>query len=342
MARKKKSKAKKSRARRSKKSAKRRVKKASKKAHRRGKKHAKKARRRSKKGARKAHRRGKKHSKKAHRRSKAKKAPARRRRRSGKGASKRLSSAAMKYAKAMGMVKGARRNPGGILGFLQGEAKDMMEMAPSIAVQLGAMAAVGYASSMASEQIRKRVAPGGAVDKFAGVISSGVLSIAAFAAMKMVKSDKVQKFALPVLMGGMAATAVQALAAIKVKKDAADVSLGQRLGLPIGDYMAMSGYLDVHGRQVAIDGFGEYVDQPLGALDIHPSRFAEGAVVSVGEYVDQPLGALSIDRTIEGSVLGEIGQMSEGRQGARALNSPGDPRIESFINRGSLSGSVFD
>ena len=333
---KKKSKAKKSLARRPKK-----AKKHSKKAHRRGKKHAKKH-------SKKAHRRGKKHakkhSKKAHRRSKAKKAPARRRRRrsSAKAALRGLSRSAAKAAKAMGMVKGARRNPGGILGFLKGEAKDMMDMAPSIAVQLGAMAAIGFASSKASEQIRKRVAPGGAVDKFAGVISSGAIAVAAFAAMKMVKSEKVKQFALPVLMGGMAATAVQALAAIKVKKDAADVSLGQRLGLPIGDFTSISGYLDVHGREVAIDGMGDYVDQPLGALDIHRSRFDEGAVVSMGDYVDQPLGAISIDRTIEGSVLGEIGQMSEGRQGARALNSPGDPRIESFINRGSLSGSVFD
>jgi hypothetical protein len=52
--------------------------------------------------------------------------------------------------------------------------------------------------------------------------------------------------------------------------------------------------------------------------------------------------------TLTGSTLGEIGQMSEGRQGARALNSPGDPTIEDFMHdheehdEGSLSGSIFD
>lgn len=64
----------------------------------------------------------------------------------------------------------------------------------------------------------------------------------------------------------------------------------------------------------------------------------------MGDYVDQPLGELTLreGRYQEGTVLGEIGQMSEGRQGARALNAPGDDRVESFINSGSLSGSVFD
>jgi hypothetical protein len=62
---------------------------------------------------------------------------------------------------------------------------------------------------------------------------------------------------------------------------------------------------------------------------------------SLGEYM-----ALS-GSTLTGSSLGEIGQMSEGRQGARALNSPGDPTVEDILDEddedeGSLSGSIFD
>jgi hypothetical protein len=311
-----------------------------------GKKVAKKA---AKKAPKKASRKApKKAAKKAPKKAKGKKAaPKRRRRRvSAKAQARRslksMSKSAAKAAKALGMMKASRKNPGGILDFLKAEAKDMMAIAPSVAVQLGAMAAVGYASSMASAQIRKSAKPDGAVAKYAGVISSGAVTVVAFAAMKMIKSDKVRQFALPVLFGGMAATAVQALAAIKVKKDAADISLGQKLGLPIGDYMALSGFIDVHGRPLAVDGMGDYVPQALGEISLHPSRFHEGTVVSIGDYVPQALGALTIDRTIEGAVLGEIGQMSEGRQGARALNSPGDPRVEDFMHGGSLSGSVFD
>ena len=274
--------------------------------------------------------------------SKAKAAPKRRKRRvSPKAALKRLGKASAAAARAMGMLKAKRKNPGGIVEFLKAEAKDMMAIAPSVAVQLGAMAAVGYASSMATAQIRKRATAGSAIDKFAGVISSSAITLAAFAAMKMIKNEKARQFTLPVLFGGMAATAVQALAAIKVKKDAAQISLGQHLGLPIGDYMALSGFIDVHGRPLAVDG---YVAEQLGALRLAQGPYHEGTVVSMGDYTAEQLGALRLHegRFHEGTVLGEIGQMSEGRQGARALGVEGDPTIESFVDSGSLSGSVFD
>jgi len=278
----------------------------------------------------------------------AKKAGARRRR------PKKAASAA---ARAMGMMKGARKNPAGILDFLKGEARDMMAIAPSVAVQLGTIAAVGFAASKASEQIRKRASAGGALDKYAGVISSGAITLAAFATMKIaVKSEKVKQFTLPVLFGGMAATLVQVLAAVKVEPKKIEgqpapatppqkISLGQRLGLPIGDYMALSGFVDVHGRPVAVNGIGDYVPQALGEIELSRGPYGEGTVVTpMGDYVPQALGALTLHegRFQEGTVLGEIGQMSEGRQGARALNSPGDLTIESFVDSGSLSGSVFD
>jgi hypothetical protein len=298
---------------------------------------------------------------------KAKAAPKRRRRRVAK-------KSVRKSAHAMGMTKRARKNPGSILGFMKQEVSDFMTLAPSIAVQLGTMAAVGFASSKMSEQIKKMIrgveADGKTAKpepkepsftyKYAGALSSGVITLAAFAAMKMMKSEKSKEFTLPVLFGGMASTLVQVLAAVKVKPakvegvdpaTQAEISLGQHLGLPIGEFVAMGefvsvgGYLDVHGRQIAINGMGDYVDQPLGELDIHQGRYQEGTVVSMGDYVDQPLGELTLHqgRYQEGTVLGGVhSQMSEGRQGARALGARGDDRVESFINSGSLSGSVFD
>ncbi len=314
-------------------------KKAAKKAPKKGKKKA--AKKAPKKGKKKAAKKGKKKAPKKG----AKAAPKRRRRRaSPKAALKSLSKSAAKAARAMGMIKGARKNPGGILDFLKAEASDFASMAPSIAVQLGTIAAVGYVASKASEQIRKRAKAGDALDKYAGVISSAGITVAAFAAMKMVKSEKVRQFSLPVLFGGMAATLVHALAAVKVKKDAAQISLGQHLGLPIGDYMALSGFVDVHGRAIAVDGMGDFVPQELGRLHLAQGPYSEGTVVSMGDYTAQELGELTLreGRFQEGTVLGEIGQMSEGRQGARALGVEGDPTIESFVDSGSLSGSVFD
>jgi len=306
------------------------------------KKTARRRRPKKAKAAKKAARSRRRRPKKASRRRSPKKMKAARRR--PKKSAKKMSRRSSKSARAMGMMKGARKNPAGILDFLKTEAQDMMAIAPSVAAQLGSMAAIGFASSKASEQIRKRVAADGAMHKYAGAISSGAITIAAFAAMKMVKSDKVKQFTLPVLFGGMAATLVQVLAAVKVKKDAGEQSLGQKLGLPIGDYMALSGFVDVHGKPVAVDGFGDYVPQALGRIELSKGPYSEGTVVSMGDYVPQALGELSLHegRFHEGTVIGEIGQMSEGRQGARALNSPGDPTFESFVDSGSLSGSVFD
>jgi hypothetical protein len=109
--------------------------------------------------------------------------------------------------------------------------------------------------------------------------------------------------------------------------------------------MALSGFVDVHGRPVAVNGMGDYVPQALGEIELSRGPYGEGTVVTpMGDYVPQALGELTLHegRFHEGTVLGEIGQMSEGRQGARALNSPGDLTIESFVDSGSLSGSVFD
>ena len=286
-----------------------------------------------------------------------------------RGRTKRVASAAIKRikklrpaerrrAEALGFLKGSRKNPGGVVDFVKQEASDLMALVPDMAVQFGSMAAIGYVGSMATDQIKKMVRGVEADGKtpkaepkdsfvynYAGVISTSVLTLAAFTGAKMMKSEKVQAYSLPILFGGMAATIVQLLAAVKVKKDEKDsteISLGQKLGLPIGDYMSLNGFIDVHGARVAVDGFGDYIPQALGDISLSPGPFSEGTVVSMGDYVPQALGSYDLHRTIEGTVLGEIGQMSEGRQGARALGAPGDQTVESFIDGGVLSGSVFD
>jgi hypothetical protein len=83
---------------------------------------------------------------------------------------------------------------------------------------------------------------------------SAAVGIAGYMALR--KSPSMAKFAPAVLFGGVAAAVVHAIARITVKDSAgADVSLGKKLGLPIGEYAAMAGY----GEYAAMaGGFGEY------------------------------------------------------------------------------------
>jgi hypothetical protein len=147
-------------------------------------------------------------------------------------------------------------------------------------------------------------------------------------------------------MGGLAAAFVHA---------AARASWGSKIGLPFAAAPAalpaapaapVAGYIDVDGQALAVDGMGEYM--ALSGNTLTGSSLGEYMALSGNTLTGSSLGeymALS-GNTLTGSSLGEIGQMSEGRQGARALNSPGDPTVEDILDEdedeGSLSGSIFD
>ena len=181
----------------------------------------------------------------------------------------------------------------------------------------------------------------GFVCKHAVTIGSVATAIAAYEAVKHV-SPKTRPFAGAVLLGGLAAAFVHA---------AARASWGSKIGLPITEPAApIAGFIEVDGQRLAINGMGEYM--ALSGNTLTGSSLGEYMALSGSTLTGSSLGefgdymALS-GSTLTGSTLGEIGQMSEGRQGARALNSPGDPTIEDFMHdhdehdEGSLSGSIF-
>ena len=202
-------------------------------------------------------------------------------------------------------------------------------LAPQIGAHAVALAGVAIAGQKVGDMIAQKAPasmPGRAfIAKHAVTIGSVATAIAAYEAVKHV-SPKTRPFAGAVLLGGLAAAFVHA---------AARASWGSKIGLPITAPKALAGFIDVDGQRLAINGMGEY-------MALSGSTLTGSSLGEFGDYM-----ALS-GSTLTGSTLGEIGQMSEGRQGARALNSPGDPTIEDFMHdheehdEGSLSGSIFD
>jgi hypothetical protein len=282
-----------------------------------------------------------------------------------------LSAADQKMLQASGLMKVSRANPG--VGDI---LKDLVTLAPQIGAHAVGLAGVAVAGqklgTMIAESVRGKeadgktlkAAPTEGVSAFvfnnAVTISSIAAAVAAYEAAKHL-SPKSQPFAGALLMGGLAAAFVHAAARIQIKsKDDKGVetskNLGRVLGLPIGPAAAgaaLAGFVDIGGRQLAVDGYGmmhgmgDYM--ALSGNSLTGSSLGDYMALSGNSLTGSSLGeymALS-GSTLTGSSLGEIGQMSEGRQGGRALNSPGDVPVEDFLeededDEGSLSGSIFD
>lgn len=273
-----------------------------------------------------------------------------------------LSAADQKMLQASGLMKVSRANPG--VGDI---FKDLVTLAPQIGAHAVGLAGVAVAGQKLGTMLAEAVqgkegtvlkAPpkdgvSGFVFNNAVTISSVVAAVAAYEAAKHL-STKSRPFAGALLMGGLAAAFVHAAARIQVKsKDANNVetskNLGRVLGLPLGP---LAGFVDIGGRQLAVDGYGMHGMGDYMALSgnsLTGSSLGDYMALSGSTLTGSSLGeymALS-GSTLTGSSLGEIGQMSEGRQGGRALNSPGDVPVEDFLDEdeddeGSLSGSIFD
>ena len=274
-----------------------------------------------------------------------------------------LSAADQKMLQASGLMKVSRANPG--VGDI---FKDLMTLAPQIGAHAVGLAGVAVAGQKLGTMLAEAVqgkegtvlkAPpkdgvSGFVFNNAVTISSIAAAVAAYEAAKHL-SPKSQPFAGALLMGGLAAAFVHAAARIQIKsKDDKNVetskNLGRVLGLPLGP---LAGFVDIGGRQLAVDGYGmlhgigDYM--ALSGNSLTGSSLGDYMALSGNSLTGSSLGdymALS-GSTLTGSSLGEIGQMSEGRQGGRALNSPGDVPVEDFLeededDEGSLSGSIFD
>ena len=272
-----------------------------------------------------------------------------------------LSAADQKMLQASGLMKVSRANPG--VGDI---FKDLVTLAPQIGAHAVGLAGVAVAGqklgTMIAESVRGKeadgktlkAAPTEGVSAFvfnnAVTISSVAAAVAAYEAAKHL-SPKSRPFAGALLMGGLAAAFVHAAARIQIKsKDDKNVetskNLGRILGLPLGP---LAGFVDIGGRQLAVDGYGMGDYMALSGNSLTGSSLGDYMALSGNSLTGSSLGeymALS-GSTLTGSSLGEIGQMSEGRQGGRALNSPGDVPVEDFLeededDEGSLSGSIFD
>jgi hypothetical protein len=271
-----------------------------------------------------------------------------------------IPAADRKLLEASGLLN-VRPNPG--FGDI---FKDFATLAPQVGAHAVALAGVAVAGQKIGERMCKMIvgektgeeltkAKDGFIYKNAVTIGSVATAIIAYEAMKHA-SPKTRPFAGAVLLGGLAAAFVHAAARIKIESEKDGVkkveNFGESIGLPLTT-PSLAGFIEVDGQQLAINGMGEYMalsgntltGSSLGEIGeymaLSGNTLTGSSLGEIGEYM-----ALS-GNTLTGSSLGEIGQMSEGRQGARALNSPGDPTVEDFMHEheedeGSLSGSIFD
>lgn len=274
-----------------------------------------------------------------------------------------LSAADQKMLQASGLMKVSRANPG--VGDI---FKDLMTLAPQIGAHAVGLAGVAVAGQKVGDMLAAKMPaamPGRAfISKHAVTISSVAVAVAAYEAAKHL-SPKSRPFAGALLMGGLAAAFVHAASRMPTAKG----NLGRSMGLPIGPAAlapaaipvvgtdgTLKGFVDIGGRELAVNGMGEFVSVSgmgdfvaMSGDTLTGSSLGDFVALSGNTLTGSSLGeymALS-GSTLTGSSLGEISQMSEGRQGGRALNSPGDVPIEDFLeededDEGSLSGSIFD
>jgi len=157
-----------------------------------------------------------------------------------------------RLVRAMGLA--GVPNPG-----MGGMFKDISALLPQMGVSAVALAVAAVAGQM----VASKVVPADKQDSMIGKAAPSLISLSVGLAgyMALRKSAKMGKFAPWVLAGGVAAAAVHAIARITVKDSAgAPVSLGKRLGLPIGEYASMAGY----GEYASMAGLGEYASMAGG------------------------------------------------------------------------------
>ena len=216
---------------------------------------------------------------------------------------------------------------------LKGITQDFIGLLPKAGVTVLATAGIAWGGQKLGDSLKSMKWMPEAVKPFAIPVATGGVTVGAFYAASMIRP--LAKFRDAIMFGGLAAVAVHTLAAVKAKGAAGEpVSLGQKLGLPIGlgEFVAIGDYIPQSlgrhygehlGDFVAIDGFGE---APSPYLDV------DGTEIRLNGMFDE-------------STLGEAPQMGYGREPARALNSPGDMTVEDVLaeaDSGVLAGSVFD
>ena len=238
-----------------------------------------------------------------------------------------LSPAQRKQLKASGLMK---VNPS-----IMGVIMDMGVLLPQVGATIGAIAGVSMLSQLILGQVRKSAPTATwAANKHTPAAISVLLSVAAYGIARMVGSQPgaastfVNKLAPSLLIGGMAAAAVQTMGAVRVAPGAGQtagtdgkISLGNKLGLPIGEYVlgeyVLGGgpsFIDIDGTSVGIDVGSVFRDRTLGQYVPYEVR-ADGAreggrgrhlETSAASIVREELDAYDGKLPVEGNLSGSI------------------------------------
>jgi hypothetical protein len=151
----------------------------------------------------------------------------------------------------------------GLAGVHNSSMGSMFKDISALLPQMGVSAVSLAVAAVAGQMIASKIVPADKQATTLGKIAPSAISLGVGLAgyMALRKSKSMGKFAPWVLAGGVAAAAVHAIARITVKDSAgAPVSLGKRLGLPIGEYASMAGY----GEYASMAGLGEYASMAGG------------------------------------------------------------------------------
>jgi len=227
-----------------------------------------------------------------------------------KGSKSGLSSANKRMLRAHGLLK---VNPS-----FSAIVKDMAVLLPEAGFTVAGLAGAAIGSTKLVNMLRTKMPSiPGIQSVHAPAVVSVLLGAAGYVGLRMAgaKSAMLGKAASSVFIGGLAAAVVHTLAAVKVKDAAGEVSLGKKLGLPLGDYVV-----------------GDYVvgDYVVGAM---PG--AQGVVDVDGNRVRvNGLGSIFADRT--------LGALPDSREGARGTRFEPHMREILDVDEGSLAGSIFD
>lgn len=227
-------------------------------------------------------------------------------RRRGKGG---LSPSQKAALRAHGLMK-VNPSIGGII-------KDIGMLLPQVGATIAGLAGAAIAANKIVGFARSKMPTNTLVaSTHAPAVVSGLLGVVGYIALRMIGagSGKVAQFANKVapaaLIGGAAAATVHALSSVK---DANGQAIGKSLGLPIGEYVV--------GDYVV----GDYVvGSTQRVVDV------DGATVRVNG-----LGNVFSSRT-----LGELPDPREGYRGTR-----GEPHMREMledVDDGSLAGNIFD
>jgi hypothetical protein len=128
---------------------------------------------------------------------------------------------------------------------------------------------------------------------------------------------------------------------------ASEISLAKKLGLPIGEFVGVAGYIEsASGQMIAVNGLGEFVGVSGGSLMLSSGQRV--AVNGFGDFVNETVGLSGSGSIFNESSLGRIPNMSDeqddsmGREPGHGLGEEIDAEdVLNLAEGGSLSGDIF-